>query len=87
MAGKVNGIFVNPRIKRGLDFIDAHLGESTWFAGNELTIADLQMSFPLMAARGRAGLGSRTNIAAWLDKVESRPAFKRAIEKGGPIAF
>ncbi|HXQ21213.1 MAG TPA: glutathione binding-like protein, partial [Candidatus Acidoferrales bacterium] len=61
------------------------LGKSTWFAGDELTAADIQMSFPLEAAAARAGLdATRPKLTAFLERIHARPAYKRALEKGGP---
>jgi glutathione S-transferase len=64
--------------------MEAELGKAPWFAGNEFTAADVQMSFPLEAATVRAGLDSRwPNLMAFLGRVHARQAYKRAIEKGG----
>ena len=87
IAGKVNKMFTDSRIPLHLDYIEAHLAGGAWFAGQDLSIADVQMSFPVMAAAHRAGLDGRPNITAWLKRVEARPAFERAIEKGGAIQF
>jgi len=85
IVGKVNDSFIDPQIKLHLDFMESELGKSEWFAGNELTAADIQMSFPLEAAAARGGLDGRyPKLAAFLKKVQSRPAYKRALEKGGP---
>jgi len=76
--------FIDPNIKRHLDYMEAELGKTAWFAGNEFTAADVQMSFPLEAATVRAGLDSRwPNLMAFLGCVHARQAYKRAIEKGG----
>ena len=73
---------------RHLDFIDSELGQRPWFAGEELSAADLMMSFPLEIAIGRAGLGpERRNIWNWLDRAHARPAYRRALEAGGPYAY
>ncbi len=47
------------------------------------------MSFPLEAARARAGLdnGARPATIAWIDKVHARPAYRTALAKGGPYAY
>ncbi len=87
IAGQVNGTFTDPRIALHLDTIDAHLARSTWFAGDALSVADVQMSFPLLAAAHRAGLDGRPHIAAWLERVQGRPAFAAAVAKGGPVDF
>ena len=56
--------------------------------GDEITAADIMMSFPLEAARSRAGLGpSRPVTIAWLDKVHERPAYRAALAEGGSYAY
>jgi len=60
------------------------LGKTPWFAGAEFTAADVQMSFPLEAAVVRGGLDSRwPNLLAFLGRIHARPAYQRAIERGG----
>ena len=64
--------------------MEAEVGRSTWFAGNEFTAADIQMSFPLEAAATRAGLNaSRPKLMAFLNCIHTRPAYKKALERGG----
>ena len=76
--------YVMPQIKQHLDFIEGELGASKWFAGPEFSAADIQMSFPLEAAAARGGLDStRPRIVAFLEAIHARPAYKRAIERGG----
>lgn len=71
-----------------LDWLEAELAGRTWFVGDALTAADVMMSFPLEAARQRAGLdGSRPKLIAWLDRIHARPAYGRALARGGPYAF
>jgi len=71
-----------------LDWLEAELAGRTWFVGDALTAADVMMSFPLEAARQRAGLdGSRPKLIAWLDRIHARPAYARALARGGPYAF
>lgn len=77
-----------PNLKRQLDFMEAELGRSEWFAGAELTGADIMMSFPVEAAAQRAGLdASRPKLMAFLQRIHARPAYRRALERGGPYAF
>jgi len=88
MIGKtVQTSYLAPQIERQLDLMEAELGRSAWFAGAEITGADVMMSFPVEAAKSRAGLGSRPKLAAWLEKVHARAAYKRALEKGGAYAY
>ena len=76
---------VNPQLKQHMDFWEAELSKSEWFAGEAFTAADIQMSFPLEAAAARAGLEQRhPKPIAFLDRIHARPAYQRALEKGGP---
>lgn len=76
--------YVMPQIKQHLDFIEGELGASKWFAGPEFSAADIQMSFPLEAAAARTGLDStRPRTMAFLEAIHARPAYERAIERGG----
>jgi len=85
IADKVMNNFVSPQIKLHFDYMEGELGKSTWFAGNEFSAADVQMSFPLEAAASRAGLdASRPKLAAFLERIHARPAYQRALAKGGP---
>jgi glutathione S-transferase len=85
IAQKVKGSYILPQIATHLDYLEAELGKSEWFAGSEFTAADIQMSFPLEAASARGGLDeSRPKLTAFLKRIHSRPAFQRALERGGP---
>ena len=76
---------VNPQLKQHMDFWEAELSKSEWFAGEAFTAADIQMSFPLEAAAARAGLEQRhPKATAFLDRIHARPAYQRALEEGGP---
>ena len=85
IAGRAKSSFIGPQIDLHLDYMERELGKSTWFAGNDFTAADVQMSFPLEAAASRGGLDAkRPKLIAFLDRIHARPAYKRALEKGGP---
>jgi glutathione S-transferase len=88
IARKVMAAMVDPNLKRQLDFMEAELGRSEWFAGDEFSAADIQMSFPVEAAAMRAGLdASRPRLMAYLKRIHARPAYKKALERGGPYSF
>jgi glutathione S-transferase len=88
IARKVKGLMIEPNLKRQLDFMESELGRSEWFAGDEFSAADIQMSFPVEAAAQRAGLdASRPKLMAYLKRIHARPAYKRALERGGPYSF
>ena len=88
IAGKVKGGFITPNLERHFDYLESELGRSEWFAGSEITGADVQMSFPLEAAVSRGGLDAkRPRLMAFLDRIHARPAYKKAIERGGEYAL
>jgi glutathione S-transferase len=74
-------------IENHMGFLDAKLGKNDWFVGNELSAADLQLSFAIQAARLLYGLDKFPNLARFLDRIHARPAYKRALERGGVYAF
>ncbi len=85
ISGRAKSAFIEPQIKLHLDYLESELGKAVWFAGNEMTAADIQMSFPLEAADARAGLASgRPKLKAFLERIHARPAYQRALAKGGP---
>jgi len=79
---------VQAMVDQHLDFVEGELASRPWFAGDVFTAADVMMSFPLEAARQRAGLDSgRPATSAWLDAIHARPAYATALERGGPYAY
>jgi len=88
IAGRVQEEYVAPQIALHLDYLESELAHREWFAGDTFTAADVQMSFPLEAAASRAGLdSSRPRLTSFLSRIHARPAYKRALEKGGPYDF
>jgi glutathione S-transferase len=80
--------FLTPNLESQLDFMEAELTQHEWFAGAAFTAADVMMSFPLEAAAQRAGLNrGRPKLHALLKRLQARPAYRKALEKGGPYAF
>ena len=85
---KVMTSFITPNLESQLDFMEAELAQRDWFAGADFTAADVMMSFPLEASAQRAGLNAgRPRLHAVLRHMQARPAYRRALEKGGPYAF
>lgn len=77
-----------PMVDVHLDFVESELARRAWFAGDALSAADIMMSFPLEAARSRAGLDAgRPATIAWLEKIHARPAYQAALARGGPYAY
>lgn len=85
IARKVKGSYIMPQIVQQLDYMEAEIGKGKWFAGKEFSAADIQLSFPLEAAASRGGLGEGyPKLSAFLKRIHARPAYKRALERGGP---
>ena len=88
IAGKVKSSFISPQLKTHLDFMEGELAKRPWFAGEAFSGADIQMSFPLEAAASRGGLdASRPRLMDWLSRIHARPAYQRALTRGGPFTL
>jgi len=78
---------VTSEIENHFGYLDRELGDADFFVGKELTAADVNLSFPIQAARLLHGLDKFPNLARFLDRMHARPAYKRALERGGPYLF
>jgi glutathione S-transferase len=88
IARRAKSSFIEPQIALHLNYMETELGKHRWFAGNEFTAADIQMSFPIEAAAARAGLDTgRPKLSAFLDRIHARPAYQRALERGGEFTL
>lgn len=84
IARRAKSTFIEPQIALHLDYLEAEIGKSSWFAGSEFSAADIQMSFPLEAAAARGGLdASRPGLMNFLERIHARPAYARALQRGG----
>ena len=82
IADKVGADYLDPNLSRHLAFLNAHLAKHTWFAGDELTAADIQMSYPAEALVERAGaLGELGKVAEFVRRIQARPAYQRALAR------
>lgn len=88
IAKRAQSSFIDPQLALHFDYWEEELEKADWFAGPEFTAADIMMSFPLEAAADRAGLRlGRPRLAAFLKRIHNRPAYRRALERGGPYAY
>lgn len=86
LCAQVQKKLVDPNVGTALAFMESHLASHDWFAGAQLSIADFQMSFPVEAALSRgAKLGNYPRLMAYKERMVARPAYRRALEKGGPV--
>jgi glutathione S-transferase len=83
IASTLDGTFTDPNLKRHIEFLDEQLDKSPWFAGSELSAADIQMSFPMEAIAARVP-NAPERINKFVATIHDRPAYKRALERGGP---
>lgn len=84
IAATLQSTFIDPQLKLHLGYIDKELSATGWFVGNDFTAADVQMSFPLEAATARGGMeGQIPAITGFLKRIHARPAYQRALERGG----
>lgn len=79
---------VASQLKVHLDFLESELGAAPWFLGERFSAADIMLSFPLEAATARADLdATRPNLFGFLRRIHQRPAYRRALEKGGAYRY
>lgn len=80
--------FVDPQIRNHMDFWESELSERTYFAGEEFSAADIQMSFALEASMVRSARpGKYPKIHAMVERLRERDAYERAIERGGEFSL
>ncbi|MFT9090809.1 MAG: glutathione binding-like protein, partial [Gluconacetobacter sp.] len=88
IAKGVQTQLLDPEIKRHTAFWEESLTQTGWFAGDSFSAADIQMSFPLEAASARTGaVRHLPHVGAFLRRIHARPAWRRALERGGPYAY
>ncbi|KWK21789.1 glutathione S-transferase [Burkholderia stagnalis] len=87
IAATLQSSFIDPQIALHLGYLDDTLRRTGWFVGDSFSAADIQMSFPLEAATARGSGSAHPAIARFLDTIHARPAYQRALERGGPYAL
>ena len=88
VANKVLTEYVNPNINRLLDFIEASLKGKKWFLGDQLSGADIQMSFPLETSLARGLVNEHyTCIQSYVERIHEQPSYKAALKKSGKYDY
>lgn len=87
VLARVNERFLGPELKAHADYWEAAVKETGWFAGDEISAADIMMSFPVETAAARIGCEDRPALQDFLTRIHARPAYQRALERGGPYAY
>jgi glutathione S-transferase len=85
IADKAMATFIGPQLSNHLTWMEGEMATREWFAGDTFSAADIQMSFPVEAFAARGGLdASRPGLWSWLQRIHARPAYRKAVEVGGP---
>jgi len=88
VAAKALAGFVEPQLRAHIGFWEDELGRSEWFAGDDFTAADIMMSFPVEAGADRAfDASTKPRLNAFLHRIHDRPAYQRALQRGGPYSY
>ncbi|MCA8887740.1 MAG: glutathione S-transferase family protein, partial [Parvularculaceae bacterium] len=88
LARSVRENYLNHTTKALFDYLDTELGARNWLAGDEFSAADIIMSFPAEASLGRVDAArGKKNLKRFVEKIHARPAYQRALERGGPYAY
>lgn len=75
---------IDAEITLHLGYMNDALGSNLFFMGDELTGADIMLTFICEAADSRIGLDGYDNLIAYTQRIHDRPAYQRGLEKGGP---
>jgi len=87
LANTMDAGYADPELRSQLSFVNDTLEGRDWIAG-ELSGADMLMSYPLQAAMSRSGVTEGVdNIRRYVQRIEARPAYVRATERGGESGF
>ena len=88
IARGMNERMIDPQIAAHTAYWETELARSEWFAGDFFSAADIMMSFPVEAAGSRVGYGpDKPRLKAFLERIHARPAYVRALERGGPYSY
>ena len=88
IAEKASAAYSGPNTKLNLDYLETTLKNSTWFCGAEMSGADIMMSFPVETAATRTNLTiNYPALEEFRQRIRKRPAYERALEKGGPYIY
>jgi glutathione S-transferase len=78
---------IESEIANHLGYVEQSLKGRQWLVGDQLTGADIQMSFVGEVSGARGNRENYPNLDAWVKRFQARPAYKKALERGGPYSF
>ncbi|MGB7756352.1 MAG: glutathione S-transferase [Salinisphaera sp.] len=88
ISGQVKKQFIRPQRLLHFDYLENELRSHEWFVDDTFSAADIMLSFPIEAAVARGGAGERCpKLREFVERIHARPAYQRALERGGPYAY
>ncbi|RJS94270.1 glutathione S-transferase [Salinisphaera sp. Q1T1-3] len=88
ISGQVKKQFIRPQQRLHFDYLENQLADADWFVGDEFSAADVMLSFPIEAAATRGMLDpDYPRLTEFVRRIQSRPAYRRALERGGEYAY
>lgn len=84
LSAKVMQGYVRPQIRSHMAFVESWLARHEWFAGDDFSAADVQMSYPLMAVLEQGGV-KLPAVQAYVARLRARPAWQRTEARCGPF--
>lgn len=86
LAAATEKAFIDPQLRLHGGYWESELAKTPWLTGLEFTAADIQMSFPIELFLARSGVTDNIGqLAAFAAKIAARPAYQRAILRGGAL--
>lgn len=79
--------YVAGQVELHLSYIEGLLAGREFAIGDQLSAADIQLTFTLQQARRSKLIEERAALLAYVARMEARPAFKRSVEKGGAFTL
>jgi glutathione S-transferase len=79
--------YVQSQVDLHLGYVANALSDREYLVGGTFSAADIQLTFSLQAARRSKLLEPYKGLLSYLDRMEARDAYKRAIDKGGPFTL
>ena len=77
--------YIDGQLRLIFNFINEELKKKNWFAGANFSAADIQMSFAIEAGFSHPTIAANfPRLKEFLNQIHERPAYQRALEKGGP---
>lgn len=85
IATGVRHKFIQPRLKEHMEFMENEIAKRKWFCGKRFSAADIMLSMALQGLAARNSLADYPNLSNTLEKMLKRPAYRRAIKRGGEL--